>query len=71
MTGFQAIANTVEPCENCYPIARWEAMTDEELEAEGLDPRNLPGHRVKPGQLSTPGLPLGVRAAGLFWKSLI
>lgn len=42
MNKYQAIADTVDPCPDCYPITRWEQMTDEELGAVGLDPRNLP-----------------------------
>lgn len=40
---YQTIANLTDPCEECWPIKKWDAMTDEELEAIGLDPKNLPG----------------------------
>lgn len=40
---YQTIANLTDPCDECWPIHDWEAMTDEELEARGLDPKNLPG----------------------------
>lgn len=54
MSKYQAIAKLTDPCLDCHPITKWESMTDEELEAIGLDPRNLPGPPAKIWEVSYP-----------------
>lgn len=64
MSNYQTIAGTVTPCPDCYPIAKWEAMTDEELQAIGLDPQNLPGPPGKTWEVSYPWLVIKCEGCG-------
>lgn len=64
MNKYQAIANLVDPCKDCWPIKEWEAMTEEELEAIGLDPRNLPSPPAKTWEACYPWLVIKCEGCG-------
>jgi hypothetical protein len=54
MSKYQTIVTATDPCPDCYLITKWESMTNEELEAIGLDPRNLPGEPGKTWEIKYP-----------------
>lgn len=53
MNNYEAILNTVDNCDSCYPFAY---MTDEELEAIGVDSDTLPNPPGKTWEIIYPWL---------------
>lgn len=62
MNKYQAIADTVDPCLDCYP---WQAMDDELLEFVGLNPNDLPAPPAKAWEVKYPWLIIKCEVCGV------